>query len=337
VKLSIFQLVTKPVCARYRFDYPAADLANDPAFQISQISNFSRDAFSRLLTEADILLIQRLPLSPQIEKALHRLKKNGVKLIFDLDDDLLNLSAEFLALKSLSADFPERILNTIKLCDAVQCSTEPLAQELRKHHSNVYVLENQLAAVPDFTREVKMNQVVRICYAAGENHYADWLGIAETFNQTLKKLKTVNLPCEVLILGDKKIFAEVETGRKQFFPLLGFEDYLKILGATDISLMPLQNSKFNESKSDIKFLESAAQGATVLASRLVYEQTVEDGLTGVLFENPVEFSEKLKWLVLQNEARLNIAKQAPAYVLQERLIAKHIEKWANFYRNVAKS
>ena len=79
---------------------------------------------------------------------------------------------------------------------------------------------------------------------------------------------------------------------KEFTPFSPYNIYEKILRESDIAILPLEFNRFNSMKSDLKFIESAGHGAVVLASPTVYEDTVDDGKTGLIYNSIQEFEEK---------------------------------------------
>ena len=111
-----------------------------------------------------------------------------------------------------------------------------------------------------------------------------------------------------------------------------YETYQSVLHTADISLLPLHNTEFNRTKSDLKFIESAAHGAVVLASPTVYERTVVDGCTGCIYHTPEEFAEKLQHLIEDKVYRHAIAAAAWQYVKDHRLLSQHYLERAEAYR-----
>ena len=118
----------------------------------------------------------------------------------------------------------------------------------------------------------------------------------------------------------------------QFVP---YEMYQEALHASDISFLPLRDTEFNRTKSDLKFIESAGHGAVVLASPTVYADTVRDGRTGFIYRSPEEFRERLFLLVENPERRLETAEAAYSYVRRERLLSGHYQERLAWYRELA--
>ena len=330
--IHIFQFVTNPVCAYYRFNIPAKHLNRSSEFKVTAFSRFDAEIYNRILSQADILIIQRLPASQKLIKLINRLNHSGKLVIYDIDDDLFNLPPDSGYLKKAPVDYRERLILAVKSCQAVQCSTQRLAGVVSEFHPEIVVLENQLDEVGVFDSSNKKSpHSIVIGYAAGENHGSDWLYVKDAFNEAIKALHQTNLSLEICIIGDRDIFTAIEYRNKQFLPLLSRNDYKKALQHFDISLIPLEDNKFNRSKSDIKFLESAASRCAVLASYAAYADTVVAGETGLIFKNPAEFAKLLKELTGDRNLQTQLGNSAFNYVNQNRLMALHIDKWKATY------
>ena len=88
------------------------------------------------------------------------------------------------------------------------------------------------------------------------------------------------------------------TLHKSFAPTSDYQTYLTLLGQAEISFMPLRDTPFNRAKSDLKFIEAGAARVAALASPTVYEGSIRDGETGLLFRSPEELHERLTRLVM---------------------------------------
>lgn len=328
--IHIFQFITNPVCGRYRFNIPAKYLVESGQFRVTPFQNLNKETYQALVDEADILIVQRLPYTPQFEKIVRTLNSLGKIVIYEIDDDLFNLQPESDYLKKAPPDYSVKLKQATQLCQAVQCSTRGLAETISEFHPKVNILENQLGEIPELKYRKPDNEAPTIIgYAAGENHQQDWLTIKDAVNQFAM---TTENNVEFWILGDKEIYESIETENKKFIPLLSFEDYMRVLRLVDVSLMPLQDTKFNRSKSDVKFLESAAAGCAVLASRLVYGETIKHDRIGFLFSNKEEFSNGLKRLTEDGKLIHQLGATAYQFVESKRLMVQHKKKWIDVYK-----
>ena len=98
--------------------------------------------------------------------------------------------------------------------------------------------------------------------------------------------------------------------------------------------MPLKDNEFNRSKSDLKFIECAGNGAVALASPVVYANTIQEGKTGFIYRDEREFSNKLNLLIKNKNLRRMVAEKAYDYVRAERLMSQHYEERLDWYRDL---
>ena len=90
----------------------------------------------------------------------------------------------------------------------------------------------------------------------------------------------------VQVVYDRAFFDALETEDKFFEPLCSYDRYHALLEQADVAILPLEPTRFNRHKSDLKFLESAAHGVAALASPTVYGEVIRQGETGLIYESP---------------------------------------------------
>ena len=224
---------------------------------------------------------------------------------------------------------------------AIQTSTEYLAERLRQFNPQVKVFANQLrriAPLRDFKKESKKNNPVQIFFGA-VNRDKDFLDILPILNQFAQEYgDKINFK----IIANKELFDMIETKNKilvgdpNFYngQFVALEKYEQTLQESDIALLPLLDNEFNRSKSDLKFIECAGNGAAVLASSVVYPQTVKDGENGFIFNDHDEFAKKLRLLIDNKEKRYDLATAAYDYVKNNRLLSQHYEERLDWYREL---
>ena len=134
-------------------------------------------------------------------------------------------------------------------------------------------------------------------------------------------LATHGARARVQVVYDRAFFDALTTENKTFEPLCPYERYKAILSQADIALMPLEPTRFNQHKSDLKFIEAAAHGAAVLASPTVYERTIRHGETGLIYRSIDEFAALLDRLIRDATFRRRLIDGACRYVAENRLLA----------------
>src|SRR5262249_49194497 len=148
---------------------------------------------------------------------------------------------------------------------------------------------------------------------------ADWAPLMPVLNHVLATLGAL---VRAQVVYDRAFFDALSTPHKAFEPLCSHDRYHELLDAADIALLPLEPTRFNQHKPDLKFIECAAHGVAALASPTVYGRTIIPGETGLIYESSDEFGVLLERLVREAPFRRRLAENAYRYVLENRLLAR---------------
>jgi glycosyltransferase involved in cell wall biosynthesis len=218
---------------------------------------------------------------------------------------------------------------TFRAVHAVQTSTEPLAEFLRRYNPNVAVFPNQLAALP-LPRTYAPAGPVALFFGA-VNREDDWQPILPALNRILADSGERLV---VHVIHDRQFFDALGTAAKTFESYCPFERYEEILHGCDVALLPLEPTSFNSMKSDLKFLECAAHGVAVLASPTVYTGTIVEGETGLFYRNAEEFEARLRRLIKDAALRQRLAGNAYRWVRAHRLQSQHYRRRHDWYRQL---
>lgn len=251
---------------------------------------------------------------PQLKNLLNK----GYLIIAEMDDDPFH--------------FPENQETeffTYRACHGVQTSTEKLAQILRQFNPNVAVFENQLAYLPP-KRNYKSEGKITLFFGA-LNREKDWEQIMPIMNKLFQEFKDI---INVKVIHDKKFYDALEIENKEFTPFCAYEKYKEILSSCDLAILPLNPTRFNTMKSDLKFIECAGHGVAVLASPTVYEQTIKEGETGLIYRSESEFEFRLRELITNHKLRQNLAHNAYEWVKNNRLLCQHYHKRSDWYKKM---
>ena len=212
---------------------------------------------------------------------------------------------------------------------AVQTTTAAMAEALRAYHSEIAVFPNamaSLAPIGNFTDP----QVMTMFFGA-LNRELDWLPFMPMIN-AVAAIAGNRLRFQVV--HDKTFFNALETPHKAFTPTCDHETYLQLLSGCEISFMPLADTRFNRAKSDLKFIEAGSCRVAALASSVVYGDSIEDGRTGLLFRDPVEFHAGLLRLLAMPDMARGIGDAARRYVADERMLAYQVAPRISWYRSL---
>ena len=226
---------------------------------------------------------------------------------------------------------------TFRAVSAVQTSTKYLADFLRQYNPYVYLFENQLAELPAQRSYDMPSDRVTIFFGA-LNRRPDWEPLMPAINEAIRRYGD---RLYFRVVSDHGFYQELQTeakvfsgGMKDGFIVAPYDRYMEELHASDIALLPLNDTEFNRAKSDLKFIEAAGNGAAVLASPTVYAGSVRDGETGLIFRSPKEFAQKLNLLIKRADLRRTLAENAYRYVAEHRLLAQHLDDYIAAYREM---
>lgn len=298
-----------------RIRQPLAALARLPGVEcrIDETSGFAADR----RPIAKVLLMQRRMLN--LADARHLVSamiEAGYVLVMEIDDH-----------PGRRAGYGEGNFLSFRAMHGVQTTAEPLAEVLRAHNPTVAVFANQLANLPP----LRSRQGSPTIFFGALNREADWAPIMPSLNRLLARYPGVR----VEVVHDRAFFEALATVNKRFTPTCPYIRYLEIMAGTDIALIPLQDNPVNRCKSDVKFVEGASAGAVALASPTVYEATLHDGETGLLFGDPDAFERQLGALLDQPALRWRLSLAAYDYVRKHRMLADRIGRQAAWYRWLA--
>lgn len=319
------------VTARLRVELPGLCLASTPGFFVHHSRTTVNGVFARQM-DANILVRQRRgyhSVDDGLEK-LGRLRKQGFLVIYEMDDSPTLWAGKSEALRYLE----------YAGAHAIQVSTPELAKYMKQYNPHVFVFPNELWELPeerDYEAEARERDGRVTIFFGALNRERDWQDILPVLNRVAAAYKGKVF---FRVLADRLFYDALKTEDKEFVAERGiyggkfvpYDVYEKALHTADINLLPLHDTEFNRSKSDLKFIESAGHGAVPLASPVVYRDSILDGCTGVLYRDAEMFEARLKMLIEQPERRRAIARSAYAYVREHRMMSQHYMERVQAYR-----
>ena len=89
--MNIVQFAFHSVCAPYRLDYPAHELRERYGFNVRQTKRFADLTEDASLEATDLVIFQCMPMCEPFRKACENLRERGAWLVYEIDDNLLNL------------------------------------------------------------------------------------------------------------------------------------------------------------------------------------------------------------------------------------------------------
>jgi hypothetical protein len=212
---------------------------------------------------------------------------------------------------------------------AIQTSTLAMAGVLRQYNPEIAVFPNAVRSLPAVRNFADPRALTLFFGALNREH--DWLPLMPALN-AVAKMAGDRLRFQ--IVHDQSFFEALESPHKTFTPTCDYDTYLHILGGCEISFMPLSDTPFNRAKSDLKFIEAASCRVATLASSVVYSNSVENGHTGLLFRDPVQFHSGLLRLMAMPESAREMADTARRYVIDNRMLAYQVAPRIAWYRSL---
>lgn len=278
-----------------------------------------------------VFIIFRCPYTEEIGKFIKLAKKLNKTVIYDIDDLVIDrkytdtikyldtMSEEERRGYDQGVDNMQKVL---KMCDAVITTTERLAQELKNYSPRVFINRNtasekMLELSEKAYREVRKSkaesQVVKLGYFSGSiTHNDDFILILPAIAKLMKKYAFI----ELHIVGLLDIPKELEEFSERIIahPFVKWEKLPELIASVDINLAPLEESIFNEAKSENKWVEAALVRVPTIASNLgAFKRMMEHGKTGILCDTTGEWFAELEKLVTDKEIRNKIGKKAYNY------------------------
>jgi len=322
----LFALADFGGCGFYRVLQPAANLNVHLKHEVKISSKFS--SLQELLYY-DLIVLQR-QYQPFIIKMVKELQSHKKKVVYELDDSLWDIPHGDERKKYWSKDKLASAEAIMKACDAITTSTEPLAEILKRYNKNVFVIPNYIAEVTPLPKD---GLITGIGWSGSSSHHIDFnKNIIRALKDIKKKYKDrVELvffgwrPRE--LVGDATFF--------EFMPPTQYLDFLNKL-RLHIGIIPCINNKFNECKSNLKFLEySITKTASIASAIYPYMHTITED-TGILIKNGSyrEWYEAINRLIQDADLRNRLSNSAHEFVRDNFLITKQVATIEKIYNEI---
>jgi glycosyltransferase involved in cell wall biosynthesis len=228
----------------------------------------------------------------------------------------------------------------LEMVDAVSCSTDAVAATVLKE-----VKPRRIKTWPNLVRFSDYEQVsllkdpkqVNILWQGGASHYEDWFPLREALGSITKRYPQVHWT----IWGVQYPWINelMPAHRYTYKPWCSYQEYklrLAMVGH-DISLAPLMANRFNNCRSAIKFYEASVlkQDIPTLAQNTgAYKAEMIDGETGLLFNDPKEFEDKLSLLIENETERKRLGRNAKDWVHEHRDAMKEVPKMVQWWNEL---
>jgi glycosyltransferase involved in cell wall biosynthesis len=203
-------------------------------------------------------------------------------------------------------------------------TTTYLAKILEEKGKKVFVVTNKICNTElkkiDKLREAwkeSKSDIVHLGYFSGTpSHNKDFAMITDVLISVMRKYANTKL----ILAGP----LEKESSLNEFedriikLPLVLRGEHYKNIQKAEINFVPLEGSPFCEAKSELKFFEAGVFGIPTVAVRNeTFSGAIEDGVTGFLAGNALEWTEKLGRLVEDENLRRVMGERAREKTLKD--------------------
>jgi glycosyltransferase involved in cell wall biosynthesis len=294
--------------------------------------------------QADLIVIQRdFPkYTEAYEGILERAKTNGIPIVLDLDDLILELPENHPDRGThyyTEALFP--ILRTIIEVNAVTASTQPLCDYITKINSNVWLLPNYLNdhvwQFENIHEKQESGKVpIIIGYMGGDSHAPDLDEVTPALVNVCQKFGEV-INFHFFGLKPPQLLLNQPNVEWKPMNIMDYSEFVKFFQEQnfDIFIAPLADNLFNRCKSPIKYLEYSTFGLPGVYSDIPpYASIIKDGENGFLASSTSEWVNCLIRLIQDPTLRNQVGIKAHETVRENWLLSQNANKWAEAYTNI---
>lgn len=287
-----------------------------------------------LLQTHSMVIFYRVPGVPGPMAMIERAKALGLVTFWEVDDLIFDAEKYILNsnLRDVGLEAKRGVLAGVPLyraamlaCDYSIASTQGLSEAMIEAGvKKTFVIENALdeetvrtASTINASSRRRKDKFVRIVYGSGtKTHDADFRVAAAGIKMVLRQRPDVKLRI-IGELGLPDDYADVASQIERL-PSSSYPNYLARLAECDISIAPLENSIFNDAKSNIKYLEaSIVKLPSVCSPAAAFKTAIRHGSTGFLAETPAAWRDALLALIEDAELRHDMAARAYDHVVAD--------------------
>jgi hypothetical protein len=304
-------------CAWYRMTVPLEELGRHDGFEVTFADAGDAVTGTPMVTLKDlqghdVIVAQRWNKHTGLS-VWRRARTPYSRLVYELDDDLWNITAENWAAYNLYGrpDIRDAVEHAAQTADLVTVSTEPLAAVLREFSENVAVLPNCIPRWALVQGTPARRARPRVGWQGGASHGVDIGLVADPVRRFLRRfpgwdlqLNGTDYRATFRAPEDRAFYApwiQVSQDPRGYFGSIDF----------DIGLAPLYPTAFASSKSNIKIVEYAARGIpSVAADCPAYRGTITHGVDGFLVKRDHEWLKYLSELAGDDGLRAKMGEAA---------------------------
>lgn len=294
--------------------------------------------------KTNIMVFQRQFTDASLNK-MRAAKQYGIKTVYEMDDDLLNIPVEFIEPYKFHSN-PEVRKNIeafIKEVDFLTVSTMPLAESVRRYTKQqpIFVVENFVDAEAwergFITRQQSLQNKdkVVIGWMASGSHAID-AGVVRNVLPFLMN-KFGNLHIHLIGLLNYNDFPELKPFENRVLceNWIGIDRLPQAMANFDIAICPLIRNPFNDCKSNIKWQQNACLEVPCVCSPGPVYGNIKNGIDGFLAENSdIAWINTLSELIEHKELRDKVGCKAREVVISNHDMRVNVSNWIDVYNRM---
>ena len=284
---------------------------------------------------ANVMVFQRQS-SPTILAKMRTAQSLGIKTIYDIDDDLLNMPKDLGGVEVAynSKETQEGILSFVNCADAITACSMTLAKSLRtKCQTPIYVIKNGVSMSDWGVLSKVDDDKVKIGWMASLSHVSDANVVSSALRRVMEEtdacLKFIGWIGEGCLPWIKDFNGRVEV--QDWVEVNALPHYMNDM---DIGIAPLVDTPFNAAKSSIKWIQYSAMGIPTVMSKMAPYEDVIDGNTGVFATTDDEWHDALKRLVMNKKERDRIGENARNEVIAHHTTETRAKEFMEICRRI---
>lgn len=278
---------------------------------------------------SDVIVFQR-QWRPQAIQAMQYAQSLGKVTVFELDDDLWNLHPSNPAYEVWNRpDMLGGLETLLRAADVVTTTTPILAGQLKRFNANVRVLPNMLPGEHWRVGRERPDGYERVAigWAGSASRWRDLAITKDVVMQVLERYPQVDM----LVAGDNSNMVFPPHDRIRQLRPVKIEQYPELVAEFDVGIAPVVDSRFNQAKSDLKFMEYGILGIPTVASNVeAYTHSIVGGENGFLAKNDKAWLKYLRRLIEEPDLRESMGAKAKEFA-EERTIEGNVGLWEKAY------
>ena len=322
-----------PQCAKYRV-WQKKELFERLGWSCRVVGWREIDHVTTALQLCTEVIFYRVPGEPAVLSLIAEARRVGLDPWWEVDDLIFDeaLYRRNSNLLTLEPALRREVLKGVALyrvamlaCRRCIASTASLAARMREAGiEDARVVENALdretlevASGLRATRAPSPDDgPITIVYGSGtKTHDADFACAAPAILALMRRHRRLRLR----IVGDLTLPAGFEAVAARVEEIAGtnYRAYLSLLAGADIAIAPLEDTVFNDAKSNIKFQEAAILGIpSVCSPRQGFREVVVQDHNGLLADTEADWEQALERLIQDPALRRRLGAQGLADVLE---------------------